>query len=41
MGGRLSDSGEPREDHDATSGGKERMTGTEHQAIMTHAAQHG
>src|SRR4051794_19124491 len=38
-GGRLSDSHEPREDHYATSGGKERMTGTEHQTIMADAAQ--
>ena len=40
-GGRLSDSCEPREDHYATSGGKERMTGTEHEPIMADAAQHG
>jgi len=37
--GRLSDSREPREDHYATSGGKERMTGAEHQTIMAYAAQ--
>src|SRR6188508_1192179 len=35
IAGRLSDAHEPREDDDATSGGKERMAGTEHEPIMT------
>src|SRR5215218_2953137 len=37
--GRLSDSDEPREDDDATSGGKQGMTGAEHETIMADAAQ--
>src|SRR6266498_1287915 len=41
IAGRLSDANEPREHHDATSGGKERMTGAEHEAIMPYPAQHG
>src|SRR5882724_6594332 len=39
--GRLSDADEPRQHDDATSGRKERMTGAQHQAIMTYPSQHG
>src|SRR4051794_9766459 len=38
--GRLSDAYEPCQHDDATSGRKERMTGAQHQAIMTYPAQH-
>src|SRR5690242_21759955 len=39
IAGRLSDAHEPREDDDATSGGKKRMAGAEHESIMTDPAQ--
>src|SRR5919198_1131979 len=41
VAGRLSDAYEPRQDDYATSGGKERMTGAEHEPIMTDPAQDG
>src|SRR5918995_403911 len=38
--GRLSDCDEPREHHDAPSGGKEGMTGAQHETIVVDATEH-
>src|SRR5919197_454105 len=40
VAGRLSDAYEPRQDHDATSGGKQGMTGAQHESIMGYPAQY-